>query len=226
MVQLRMRMREMREVGAIHHGKLELTRISYAQKFIIPDKADSIQNPAGITTDAKSSQLSWSMPYLRFLISVQILNIIPIFIRSLIVIHTSTIIATTAWLIIPLYLSIVWLWVDTECSIHQVQHTLSTASMECSIHRVQHSPNTASTKYSLSQVQHSPSTAFTKYSIHQVQHSPSTELAKYSIHQVQYPASTAFTKCSILQVHHTPTTPYAQYTIHGVHHTPSTPYTK
>jgi len=31
-------------------------------------------------------------------------------------------------------------WVNTECSIHRVQHTLSTAYTEYSIHRVQHTP--------------------------------------------------------------------------------------
>jgi len=37
-----------------------------------------------------------------------------------------------------------WSWVDTKYSIHQVQHTPSTAYTEYSIHRVPHTPRTAS----------------------------------------------------------------------------------
>jgi len=43
-----------------------------------------------------------------------------------------------------------WSWVDTEYSIHQVQHTPSTAYTKYSIHLVQHTPSTASTQDCLS----------------------------------------------------------------------------
>jgi len=39
-----------------------------------------------------------------------------------------------------------WSWVNTECSTHEVQHTLSTAYTEYNIHRVQHTPSTAFTE--------------------------------------------------------------------------------
>jgi hypothetical protein len=60
--------------------------------------------------------------------------------------------------------------VNTEYSIHRVQHTPSTACTEYNIHRVQHTPCTAYTEYSIHRVQHTPSTAYTEYSIHRVQH--------------------------------------------------------
>jgi len=57
---------------------------------------------------------------------------------------------------IPLYLSMPWSRVNTEYSIHRVQHTPSTAYTEYSIHRVQHTPSTAYTDYCIHQVQHHP----------------------------------------------------------------------
>jgi len=45
-------------------------------------------------------------------------------------------------------------------SIHQVQHTPSTAYTEYSIHQVQHTPSTACTEYSIYRAQHTPSTAY------------------------------------------------------------------
>jgi len=45
--------------------------------------------------------------------------------------------------VIPLYLSMPWSRVNTEYSIHRVQHTPSTAYTEYGIHRVLHHPHTA-----------------------------------------------------------------------------------
>ena len=72
----------------------------------------------------------------------------------------------TRSLVIALYLSISWSSVITEYSIHQVQHTASTAY----------------TKYSIHQVQHTPSTAYTEYCIHHLLHHP-------KIHWLLHPTS-------------------------------------
>jgi len=64
--------------------------------------------------------------------------------------------------VISLYLSVSWPWVDTEYSIHRVQHTLRTAYTEYSIHWVPPTPSTAYTEYSIHRVQHTPSTASTQ----------------------------------------------------------------
>jgi len=68
--------------------------------------------------------------------------------------------------VIPHHLSMPWSRVNTEYSIHRVQHSPSTAYTEYSIHRVQHTPSTAYTEYSIHRVQHTPSKAYTKYSIY------------------------------------------------------------
>ena len=94
-----------------------------------------------------------------------------------------------------------WSWVDTEYSIHQVQHTLSTAYTKYSIHRVQHTPSTAYTEYSIHRVQHTPSAAYTKYSIYLVQHTASTAYSEYSIHHVQYTPSTASIQDCLSSLH-------------------------
>ena len=86
--------------------------------------------------------------------------------------------------VIALYLSMPWSRVNTEYSIHRVQHTPSTAYTEYSIHRVQHTPSTAYTQYSIHPVHHTPSTAYTQYSIHRVQHTPSTAYTEYFILRV------------------------------------------
>ena len=98
----------------------------------------------------------------------------------------------------------------------------SLVTTEYSIHQVQHTPSTAYTKYSIHQVQHTPSTAYTKYSIHQVQHTPSTPYTQYSIHPVQHTLCTAYTEYSIHRVQHTPSTAYTEYSRHRVQHTLST----
>ena len=67
-----------------------------------------------------------------------------------------------------------WEWVNTECSIHQVQHTPSAAYTKCSIHRVQYTPSAAYTECSIDWAQHTPSAGYTKYGTHRVLHTPST----------------------------------------------------
>jgi len=94
-------------------------------------------------------------------------------------------------LVIPHYLYIQSSWVDTEYSIHWVQHTPNTVYTEYSIHRVQHTPSTAYTEYSIHRVEHTPSTAYSKYTIHRVQHIPSTAYTEYSIYRVQHTPNTA-----------------------------------
>jgi len=114
----------------------------------------------------------------------------------------------------------------TKYSFHQVQHTASTTYTEYSIHRVQHTPSPAYTESSIHRVQHTPSPAYTESSIHRVQHSPSTAFTAYSIHRVQHSPSTAFTEYSIHRVQHSPSTAYTKYSIHLVQHTLSTAYTE
>jgi len=58
-----------------------------------------------------------------------------------------------------------WSRVNTEYSVHRVQHTPSTAYTEYSIHRVKHTLNTAYTEYSIHRVQHTLSSAYTAYCI-------------------------------------------------------------
>ena len=58
-----------------------------------------------------------------------------------------------------------WSRVNTEYSIHLVQHTPSTPYTEYSIHRVQHTPSTASTVHSIHLVQHTLRPAYTAYCI-------------------------------------------------------------
>jgi len=106
--------------------------------------------------------------------------------------------------VIPLHLSIQWLWVNKEYSIHQVQHTTSTEYSKYSIYWVQYTPSTTQTQYSIYAVQHTPSTVYTEWSLPQVQHSPSTPYTKYTIHQVQHTPSTVYTKYSVHQVQHPP----------------------
>ena len=67
-----------------------------------------------------------------------------------------------------------WSWVDTEYSIHQVQHTPGSANSEYCLHPVQPTPSLAYTQYSIHPVQHTPSTTYTEYHIHRVQLTPST----------------------------------------------------
>jgi len=64
--------------------------------------------------------------------------------------------------VIRLYLSMPWSWVNSEYSIHWVQHT----------------PCPSYTKYSIDWVQHMPSTAYTEHNIHWVLHMLYTALSQ------------------------------------------------
>jgi len=95
--------------------------------------------------------------YPRFLISARILHIVLIFIPHLALSRPQLYHhRRTQSSVIPLYVSMPWSWVDTEYSIHRVQHTPRTAYTKYSIHRVQYTPSTASTEYSIHWVQHPP----------------------------------------------------------------------
>jgi len=71
--------------------------------------------------------------------------------------------------VIPLYLSISWLWVHTKYSIHQLQHTPISTYTNYSIHQLQHTPITVYTKYTTDHAQHKLSRAYTEYSSHRIQ---------------------------------------------------------
>jgi len=79
-----------------------------------------------------------------------------------------------------------WSGVNTEYSIHWVQHTPSTACTEYSIHRVQHSLSTAYTAYCIHCVLHTLRTAYTAYCIHLILHHPKIDclplLASLQVH--------------------------------------------
>jgi len=143
-------------------------------------------------TDTRSSQPNDArrtpdFPYL--LVSAKLFSpSSPIF---LFLFHNTTIIARIQSSVIPLYLSMKWLWVNTKWSIRLVQHTPTSAYTEYSLHWVQHSLSTAYTECSKHLVQHTPSGAYTEYSIHWVQHTLSTAYTKYSIHWIQHTPSTA-----------------------------------
>ena len=135
MVELSTRMREIRGDGGIHHEKLGLKRFSCASHFTITNTADLSPDPAGNNTDTRSckpNQASRNPDISGLLVSsISFSSSSPI---SLFLVHNSTIIARTQSQVISLYLSMPSSWVNTECILHQVQHTLSTATTEYSIH--------------------------------------------------------------------------------------------
>jgi len=206
MVQLSTSNREIRGDGGHRHEKLGLERSSCASQFTIPDTGGTNCDLVGNTTDTRSpkpNQASSTPDFSGLLVSS--ISVSSSSTISLFLVHNSTIIARTQSYVILLYLSMPSSWVNTKCSIHRVQHTLSAAYTKYSIHREQHTPSTVNPKYSIYRVQHIPSTAYTEYSTHWVQHTPSTAYTEYSIYQVQHTPSTAYTEYSIHQVQHTPT---------------------
>jgi len=137
MVDLSTRNREMGGDGGNHHEGLGLERISCANQCTIPDTAVPYPNPACKFTDTRSSQHnrgSHTPDFLYPLISSTLYSSSsPI---SLFLVHNSNIIREHK---VKLSLSI------SPC--HEYELTLSTAYTECSIHRVQQTPSTASTEY-------------------------------------------------------------------------------
>jgi len=139
MVDLRMRMREMRGDGGKHHEKLGLKRIWCASQLTIPDTAGTSRNPACNSTDTRSSQPNqasrtptFSYPLVS---STSFSSSSPI---SLFLVHNPNIITEHK---VKLSLSI------STCHDHEL--TSSTAYTEYSIHRVQHAPSTACTESSI-----------------------------------------------------------------------------
>jgi len=132
MVDLRTRMRG---DGGNHHEKLGLKRISCASQFTITDAAGTSPDPAGNTTNTRSSkpnQASRAPDFSGPLVSsISFSSSSPI---SLFLVHNSTIIAEHK---VKSSLSI------SPCHDHEL--TPRAAYAEYSIHRVQHTPSTAYT---------------------------------------------------------------------------------
>jgi len=122
-VELRTRKREMRGDGGDHHDKQLLKRIFCAGQFTIPDTACTSSDPACKYIDTRSSQPNQAKLYPWFLISASILHIVPIFIPHLSLSYPQLYHhRRTQSSVIPLYLSVSWSRVDTECSIHWAHH--------------------------------------------------------------------------------------------------------
>jgi len=139
MVELRARKREMRGDVGNHHGKLGLTRISYASQFTIPNMAGMSPDPAHNITDTRSSNLNQAShtPYFSYPLvsSISFPSSSPI---SLFLVHNSTIIAEHK---VASYLCMSQCHdheLTPSCSIYWVQHTPSAAYTMCSIHGVQY----------------------------------------------------------------------------------------
>jgi hypothetical protein len=147
MVELRMRKREMTGYGWNHYENLGLKRISCASQFTIPDTAGTNPNQACYEVFRTKSGKS----YPCILISDRILHIVLILIPYLSLSRPQLYHQhRTQSKVITLCFFMSGSWVDTEYSIPQVQHTLSTVYTEHSIHQVQHIPCTASTQGCLS----------------------------------------------------------------------------
>jgi len=142
MVDLRMRMREMRGDGGNHHEKLGLKRISCASQLTIPDTAGTSPDPACNHSNTRSSQPNqasrtpdFSYPLVS---STSFSSSSPI---SLFLVHNSNII--------------------TE---YEVKSSLSISP--CHDHEL--TPSTAYTEYSILRVHLTPSPAYAEYSTHRV----------------------------------------------------------
>jgi len=155
MVELSTRKREIRGVGGNHHQTLGLKRILCTSQFTIADRAGMSADPGGNITETRSSKPNQasSTPDFSYLLvsSILFLSWSPM---SLFLVLNSAIITRTQSQVILLYLSVPSSWVDTECSIHWVQHTVSAAYTKCSIHPVQHTPSAANSECSIHRVLH------------------------------------------------------------------------
>jgi len=174
---LRTRKREMKGDGGNHHDKLELQRVAFASQCSISDTAGMSPDPAGNSTNSRSSHPNQASRYsnfsypLIFSSSLSSSSSIP-----LSLIHNSTIIAEHE---VQSSLSF------SPC--HNYKFTPSIAYAKHSIHQVQHTPSTAYTKYRIYKVHPTLSTVCTKYNIHQLKHKPCTAFTEYSIHPILYP---------------------------------------
>jgi len=135
MVELRMRKREMRGGGTNHQEKLGLERILCARQCTIPNTAGTSPNLACNNTNQRSSQpnqastiLDMSYPLISstsFSTSSTI---------SFILVHNSTIIAEHKVMLFLSISSCPEQELTPNTSLHQVQHTPSTAYTKCIIH--------------------------------------------------------------------------------------------
>jgi len=124
----------MRAHGGNHHEKLGLKRIWCASQCTIPNTAGTSPNPACNFTDTRSCQpnrashthdLSYPVvPSTLFpsSFSISLPRPQPEYHRR------------TQSYVIPVCLSMLWSWVDTEYSIQRPQHTPSTAHTQYGIH--------------------------------------------------------------------------------------------
>jgi len=134
MVELSRRKIEIRGGRGNQHEKLGLMRNLCASQFTISDTAGKCPDLARNNTDTRSSkpnQVSYTIDFTYLLVSSILFSVAsPI---SLFLFYHSTIIARTQSQVIPLYLSMQWSWVNTECRTHQVHHTPSAAYTKYSI---------------------------------------------------------------------------------------------
>ena len=124
MVELSTSKRDIRGDRANYDEQLGLERIPCGSQLTIPDTAGTSTDPVGNyihTWFSKPKQArhsaDFSYPLVPF---ISCSSLSPI---SLFLIHNSTILTRTQSQVIPLYLSMPWSWVITECSIHRVQYT-------------------------------------------------------------------------------------------------------
>ena len=135
MVEFRTRKRGIRGDGGNHHEKWELKRIACASQFTIPDTAGMSHDPDCNNDNTRTSQpcqTSRTHDFSYPLVSSTSLSSSSLI--SLFLIHNSTIIAEHK---VQSSISI------SPCRDHEL--TPSTAYTEYSVHQVQHSPSTAST---------------------------------------------------------------------------------
>jgi len=124
MVEWRTRNRVMRGDGGNYHEKLEPKRMSCASQFsTIPNIAGISPNSAGNNTDTRSSKPNQTSctPDFSYPIVSSILfpSSSPLSLIRPQLYHY----CRTQSQVIPLYLSMSWLWVNTVYSIHQIQYT-------------------------------------------------------------------------------------------------------
>ena len=133
MVELRTGKRAMRGYGGNHHEKLGLKRSVWARQFTVPNTAGMSPDPACNHTNTRASQPNQASrtPDVSYLIvaSISFSSSSPI---SLVLVHNSTIIAEHK---VQSSLSI------STCHDHQLAPSI--AYTKYSIHQVQHTPSTA-----------------------------------------------------------------------------------
>jgi hypothetical protein len=175
-VVLRTRKREMNGDGRNHHDKLGLRRVTFASQCSISGTAGMSSDPAGNSTNSRSSHPNQASCYLNFS-------------YPLIFCTSSLSSFSIPFSLVPNCTIIAEHEVMTSLSIspcHDYKFTLSIAYAKHSIHQVQHTPSTAYTKYRIYKVHPTPSTACTKYNMHWVKHTPCTAFTEYSIHPILY----------------------------------------